>query len=583
MQKYLYTFIFLFASLILSAQLNVVAEGVTYLIDFDNTVAGVNNGQFAGTGLEPAPAAGRLNSNAWRVTGMSDGNTTFGGTHTAGDFARGSSTGGESTGGLYAFEVAPGNITLGVQPAGSDYTPGTYTLLIENNTGDEINEIDIAYIVYVYNDQPRANLFNFAYSLDDVTYFTVPALNLTSPEAAGAAVWVANARSTTLTGLSIQPGESIYLQWQGDDVSGSGGRDEFALDDIEVTFRNTGVIPPPPPAMGWQITDLNIPFIIDFDNTVANVNESVFAGAGFSPTPDPGQLNSNAFITGGWSDAPNSIEFGETSPTTGDFARGTNVGTTATGGIWGFDVGGGNSALGFKPGGSDFTPGFITLRLQNQTGQPVGGFELSYNLLVFNNGNRGNTFNFSYSFDNLNFFPVDSLDFVSPETADGNPTWQSNLQSTFIEDFTLNPGQFFYLRWDSDDAIGSGSRDAFALDDIEVIAIARLDLIVPTMGEWALMILGLFFMLLVTIMVKAPLLFGHGIVQAVKNLPVNSSLKHYLLTGVVCYLVGLSIALLFYGGFGSADVIGGLIFSQLAAYWLYFAILPEKRLVPETR
>jgi hypothetical protein len=49
---------------------------------------------FDGSGFAPSPATGQLDSNVWRVTGMSDGNGTFGGTHDSGDFARGSSTGG---------------------------------------------------------------------------------------------------------------------------------------------------------------------------------------------------------------------------------------------------------------------------------------------------------------------------------------------------------------------------------------------------------------------------------------------------------------------------------------------------------
>jgi len=335
-------------------------------------------------------------------------------------------------------------------------------------------------------------------------------------------------------------------------------------------------------SLGWQITDLNIPFIIDFDNTIAGVNEGAFAGAGFSPNPDPGQLNSNAFITGGWSDAPNNIGFGAVSPTSGDFARGVNSGATGTGGIYGFDVSPGNRAFGFKPSGPDFTPGFVTLRLQNQAGQPVGGFELSYNLLVFNNGNRSNFFNFSYSLDNVNFTSVAALDYISPLTADGSPSWQSNMQSAFIEGFVLNPGQFFYLRWDSDDVSGSGSRDAFALDDIEIVAIARLDLIVPTMGEWALMILGILFMIFITGMVKAPHLFNQGFVHAIGNLPYCGNLRKFALTGLVFYLAGLFIAVVFFGGFGFADLVGGLIFSQLAAYWLYVAIKPVESLLPQT-
>ena len=54
--------------------------GTTQTIDFTG---------FDGSGFAPAPAAGQLDSDDWRVTGFSAGSGTFGGTHTTNDFARG--------------------------------------------------------------------------------------------------------------------------------------------------------------------------------------------------------------------------------------------------------------------------------------------------------------------------------------------------------------------------------------------------------------------------------------------------------------------------------------------------------------
>ena len=85
---------------------------------------------------------------------------------------------------MYAFDVGSGNHTLGVQPIGTDFTPGDIRLRFENNTGGDIVELQISYNVYVYNDQGRANSYNFSYSADDASYTDVPALDLTSPEAA---------------------------------------------------------------------------------------------------------------------------------------------------------------------------------------------------------------------------------------------------------------------------------------------------------------------------------------------------------------------------------------------------------------
>lgn len=196
---------------------------------------------FAGDGFAPSPAAGQLDSDLWRVTGFSDGDSSFGGTSTTGDFARGANDGGVSTGGIYSFDVSNGgtpNQALGVQPIAADFTPGDMTLRIENTTGDTWTAVDISYLVYVLNDQGRSNSFNFRYSLDDSSYVDVPALNLSSPQAPDSppAQWASSARSTTIGGLDLGPGDLLYLQWLGDDVGGGGSRDEFALDDLSCTY-----------------------------------------------------------------------------------------------------------------------------------------------------------------------------------------------------------------------------------------------------------------------------------------------------------------------------------------------------------
>jgi hypothetical protein len=52
------------------SQLSVDALSTNYTIDFDATVAGVNNGQFQGAGFDPAPGAGLLDSDAWSMDGF---------------------------------------------------------------------------------------------------------------------------------------------------------------------------------------------------------------------------------------------------------------------------------------------------------------------------------------------------------------------------------------------------------------------------------------------------------------------------------------------------------------------------------
>lgn len=246
--KKVYVLIFLvFASLGVFAQLSLTNASPSATIDFSNTMpttVGTNpSTAFGGAGFEPNPTtAGRLNSNAWATTGFSDGSLAFGGTNITGDHARGATAIAQTTGGIWAYTGAPGsaaNPTLMIQPGAADFTPGTLTLRIQNNGTANITQLAVSYNIYIRNDQGWANSFNFSYSSDDVTYTPVAALDYTSPAAADGLGWVlvgtAPSRITTITGLAIAPGGFVYIRWFGDDVSGAGSRDEFGLDDINIT------------------------------------------------------------------------------------------------------------------------------------------------------------------------------------------------------------------------------------------------------------------------------------------------------------------------------------------------------------
>ncbi|QTA90511.1 ExeM/NucH family extracellular endonuclease [Desulfonema magnum] len=199
---------------------------------------------FAGNGFASDPSTGQLDSDSWIVKGLSDGDGTFGEEYengdVYGDFIRGESPGGVSSGGVYAFDVGDGNLILGIQPMGTDFTPGEIILRIQNNTGSTVTKLDISYDMWHHNDQNRANFLNFAYSSDNSAYTDVSEFNFTTPEAADASpIWQSEKRSTLLSGLSIADDGFFYLRWQGDDVSGSGSRDEYGIDNVRV------IVPPP--------------------------------------------------------------------------------------------------------------------------------------------------------------------------------------------------------------------------------------------------------------------------------------------------------------------------------------------------
>ena len=206
------------------AQLMLNTPGVPQTIDFTG---------FAGAGFQPGGGGGTLDSDWWSATGLSDGDVDFGATATTGDFAKGTTMGLVTPGGIYAVDIA-GNQGLMVQPTADDFTPGSFILKIENSTGIDITELDVAYTIYVLNDAGRSNSFNFSISYDNVTYNPISDLDYTSPEAMDFTPYINNL-STSITGLSFTAGSVMYVKWTSDDVGGAGSRDEFALDDIVLT------------------------------------------------------------------------------------------------------------------------------------------------------------------------------------------------------------------------------------------------------------------------------------------------------------------------------------------------------------
>ncbi len=247
--------LFLLLSLSTTAHgdLLIVNPNVATVITFDSSVTGSNNGAFTGAGLTAgATSTGQLDSNSWAVTGLSDGDTTFGGSFTSGDFARGASPGAVTTGGLYGFDrdsTAGVNRVLGIQPGGTDFAPGSVTLKIKNSTGQAVTDFDLGYDVWVLNNEPRANSFNFSYSTDGVTFTPVGAFDFTSPLAADPFGWT-NTSFFQNFAVTIANGGQLFLRWSGDDVSGSNNRDEFGLDDISIAFNVIAVPEPTSLALG---------------------------------------------------------------------------------------------------------------------------------------------------------------------------------------------------------------------------------------------------------------------------------------------------------------------------------------------
>ncbi len=215
---------------------------------------------------------------------------------------------------------------------------------------------------------------------------------------------------------------------------------------------------------GLSLAILGTPITIDFDNSLAGVNNGPYNGSGVTSTPSVGQLNSTSWSIEGFA---GTLNYGETQ-TTGDYARGTSTGGIGTGGMYAFEVSTSNYTFGIQAGGSDFTPGSVTLRVLNSTGDTVTHFLVEYDIYVYNDQDRGNTWDFSHSLSNSVYTDEVALDYISPAVAAGSPAWRRNKRYILIDNITLANDSFIYLRWSSNDTLGSGSRDELALDDIKI-------------------------------------------------------------------------------------------------------------------
>lgn len=212
-------------------QLPIDAIGAPVSMDFTG---------FDGLGFTPTPAAGQLDSGVISVAGFSEGDLPFGATAEAGDFARGTTTGGVSTGGVYAFDLGDGDAALGFQPTTSDYSPGSLTLRLRNDTGVALDKITLTYDVVVYNDQGRGSSWTLSFAAEELgPYEDVPAAAFTSPtDADSTPAFVLTARSAELFPPPIAPGELFYLRWSSDDDAGAGSRDEIGIDNVTIAAES---------------------------------------------------------------------------------------------------------------------------------------------------------------------------------------------------------------------------------------------------------------------------------------------------------------------------------------------------------
>jgi cysteine-rich repeat protein len=211
------------------------------------TGASVDFTGWAGTGLDSVPAAGHLDSDAWRIWGTGSTNAptmTFGGTATTTGFNGGANIGSTTTGNLYNFTGPASNPTLGFRCSSTTFGDTAYAVLkLSNPSAYTYTGLTVSYVVWVRDDASgKAQAFSFSHSTSDSSYTEdYSGAAEASTTAAGSTTWVSTTKTITVTGLSFTSSNNIFLQWKLYVTAGtSGSRDAFALDTISITPRYCG-------------------------------------------------------------------------------------------------------------------------------------------------------------------------------------------------------------------------------------------------------------------------------------------------------------------------------------------------------
>lgn len=225
------------------------------------------------------------------------------------------------------------------------------------------------------------------------------------------------------------------------------------------------------------LSAIGVASIEDFENINGSGQSYDGSGlvnqSGIFGSPEPRALDTTYWKVEGLSDGDTSFfDTGTPFPgpdlTSGDYARGTASGGETFGGLYAFNTGGVNTALGFQPSGSDLTPGSLTYRVENLTGESLNSLDFAVDLFTYNDQGRASSVEVAWSlFENTGYQTLFSR--TSPESADGTSAWSSE---TLTASINLPGGLAFldsvYFRFLTDDVSGSGSRDELGIDNISV-------------------------------------------------------------------------------------------------------------------
>ena len=141
--------------------------------------------------------------------------------------------------GAYA-PFTPIFVSLGFYPDDTDLSPGYFYLKFTNNTGSEINELDVDYTIFHFNKGERSNSITLHHGASEMALTSVSSTTLTTTETGSSSnpSLESGSPTATITGLTIADGADYLVAWKFEDVSGTGGRDIILLDNIVLHARS---------------------------------------------------------------------------------------------------------------------------------------------------------------------------------------------------------------------------------------------------------------------------------------------------------------------------------------------------------
>jgi len=212
-----------------------------FIIDFDSTFDGINNGEFEGLGVKIAPVQGQLNANSFSFLFNNSPSLNFGvdqlDTRLSNGVISAVHIPQASQAGVFALQKTNNNMALGFLPNGQTFVDGSVSFRVKNQTQNVINSAVLGFELNYLNFTNNTTWLQLSYgknSLEltqsDLMDFQTAANSEQEPQ------WDKDFYALKLDNLNIEPGEHLILKWDISNDSQSGISDALALDDIKIIF-----------------------------------------------------------------------------------------------------------------------------------------------------------------------------------------------------------------------------------------------------------------------------------------------------------------------------------------------------------